>query len=346
MSYSAQAGHVGLRTQAAKGTYADPGAVAPNQGLFARVKTGALGTNRDLLVPDPEIGGVRDIPDAYLGAASWSGDYEFYARPNLVALLLANGLGTKAAPVTPGAGGAGTTDHTITPSDGAALPFMSIEEVIGATLEAYNYTDAVVNTLHLESDANGYVSGTVGLIAAKQVAGGTNTLAANQRWDTTPMLVGTMVTVTYNGVALPAKTWSFDLNNNFETDDFRLGSFFLGDLVPKRREVTFGFTIRPQDSSLWRQAVYGSAAATQVSSSGVSLKQQLVLTMQSYENITGASVPYKVALTAPKAIVAPHSFPASGDDVVQNDVTFRVVRPANATALLTAVVSTDLDTIP
>lgn len=344
MSYSAQAGHIGVRTQAAKGTYADPGAVAPNNGMFFKVRTGALGTNRDLLVPDPEIGGGRDVNDAYLGAASWGGDYEFYARPDFVALLLARALGT----VNSAAGGvAGTTDYTITGSDASALPFLSIEEAIGAGLEVYGYTDVVVNTLHLESDANGYLSGTVGLIGAKQIAGVTPTPPASQVWDTTPMMVGTMVTVTYNGVSLPAKTWSFDLNNNFESDDFRLGSFYLGDLNPKRREVTFGFTVRPQDSALWRQAVYGSAAATQLSSSGASLKEQLIVTAKTYENIgVVGGDQYSISLTAPKAIVAPFSFPASGDDIVQNDITLRAVRPDLATSIITAVAHTDLATLP
>lgn len=343
MSYSAQAGHVGIKTQAARGAYASPGAAAPNAGLFARLRTGALGTNRDLLVPDPEIGGGRDIADGYLGAASWSGDYEFYARTNFLLTLLARGLGTD----TPAAGAAaGTTDHTITPSDASALPFLSIEEEIGAGLEVYNYTDAVVNTLHLESDANGYVSGTVGLIAAKQVAGAVPTDPAAQRWDTTPMMVGTTVSVTYNGLPLSAKSWSFDLTNNFESDDYRIGSFYIGDLNPKRREVTWGFTVRPQDSAQWRSAVYGSAAATQLSSTGASLKEQLVVTLQTYELIPGSTVPYRIQFTVPKAIIAPFSFPASGDDIIQNDLSLRAVRPDVATPLMTVVGTTDLAVLP
>lgn len=341
MGFSAQAGQVGMRTQATKGTYADPGATSPNNGLFFKMRTAGLGTNRDLLVPDPEIGGTRDTVDAYLGAASWGGDYEFYARPNILAFLLANALGTKAAPVT----ATGITTHTITPSDAAALPFISIEERIGAGLETYNYTDAVINTLHLESDANGYAQGTVGIVAAKQIAGATATAAP--AWDTTPMVVGTNITVTYNSIALPARSFSLDLNNNFETDDFRLGSFFLGDLTPKSRELSFGFSIRPQDSALWRQAVYGSSAATEVNT-GITTKNQLVVTLTTYESIPGGTptTAYSVAFTVPKALVEPYTLPAAGDDIITNDITLRAVRPANATPLVTAVVKTDLAVIP
>lgn len=342
MSYSAQAGHVGFKTQAAQGVYEDPGQAAPNNGMFARLKTGALGTNRDLLVPDPEIGGGRDIANAYLGAAAWSGDYEFYARTNFLLQCFYYALGTKA--VAAGTD-AGTFEHTLTPSDAAALPFFSIEEAIGSGLEVYNYTDAVVNTLHLECDANGYLSGTVGIISAKQVAGAVPTDEASQVWDVTPMIVGTKVSVLYNSVALPAKSWSFDLNNNFESDDFRLGSFFLGDLNPKRREVTFGFTIRPQDSVLWRSAVYGSAAATQISASGASLKEQLSVTMSTYEDIPTTTDEYSITMTTPSAVIEPYSFPASGDDIIQNDITMRAVRPDPATPLMTVVGLTDLDVL-
>jgi hypothetical protein len=341
MPYSAQAGQIGLRTQSAQGTYADPGVVAPNNGLFMKVRSGGLDTNRDLLVPDPEIGGTRDLVDAYLGAASWSGDYEFYARPNIVLLMLANAFGIKAAPVTT----TGITTHTITPSDGAALPFMSIEERIGSGLETYRYTDAVINTLHLEADANGFVQGTAGFVAMLQQAGQTATVAPI--WDTTPICVGAACTLTYNAVTVSAKSFSMDFTNNFEDDDFRVGSLFLGGLVPKHRELSFGVTLRPNDSNLWRQAVYGSVAATQPTS-GVTLKQALVVTISTWETIPSGTpvTQYNIQFTIPKGVVVPFSFAPSGDDIVQNDVTIRAMRPSNATPLVTAVGKTDLLVIP
>lgn len=341
MGYSAQAGQIGLRTQSVAGTYADPGAVAPNNGIFAKMRSAGLDSNRELLIPDPEIGGNRDRTDAYLGGASWSGDYEFYVRPNILLFLLANALGTKAAPVT----ATGITTHTITPSDGAALPFVSIEERIGAGLEVYNYVDSVINTLHLESDANGLAQGTAGFIAKTQTAGNTATVAPV--WDGTPIFVGTKVTVTYNSVSLSPKSFSMDFTNNFEDDDHRLGSFFLGDLTPKRRELSFGFAVRPQDSTLWRQALYGNTAATAVTG-GFTLKQALVVTLTTYEMIPGGTptTAYSVQFTVPSAVVAPFSFPASGDDIVQNDITIDAFRPSNATPLVTVVGKTDLAIIP
>jgi hypothetical protein len=69
----------------------------------------------------------------------------------------------------------GANTHTITPSDGASLPFLSIEEGIGSSLETYRYTDAVVNTLHFEAEASGYLIGSAGIIARTQTAGAART---------------------------------------------------------------------------------------------------------------------------------------------------------------------------
>jgi len=328
MGYSSQSGQVGFKTQAGLGTYATPATT----GVFVRLRGGSLGINRDLLVPDPEIGGGRDTSDAYLGAAVWSGDYEFYARMEMLSCLLKACLGSAAtATVT------GVSTHTITPLDSATLPYLSVEERIGSALETYNYTDAVVNTLHLESDANGYLMATAGLIAAKQIAGATATASPTIK-DETPLYVGTNITVTYNAVSVPAKSFSLDINNNFEDDDFRLGSFFVGDLTAKAREVTASFTIRHQDSALWRQAAYGVPAATGVG--GITTKNQLVITITSYEDIPASSplTKYSLTITIPKFIYEPFAFEPSGDDYLENDVSGRALRPAIATPLMTSVI--------
>jgi hypothetical protein len=332
---TSQAGQVGFRTQAVQGTYLSPG----TGGIFMKLRSGGLGPNRELLIPDPEIGGGRDTTDAYLGAVSWSGDYEFYARMAALPTLLKAAFGTAAAPVT----ATGVTTHTITPLDSGTLPFLSVEERIGSGLEVFNYTDAVVNSFHLEADANGYLMGTAGLIARLQTAGNTATVAPT--WDNTPMVVGTNITVQYNGVTLPAKSFSLDFTNNFEDDDFRLGSFYLGDLVAKSRELTLGVTIRPQDSSLWRQAVYGTAAAT--APGGQTTKQQTVITMTTYEDIVGGTPPTKssLALTIPQSIIAPFGLEPSGDDIIENDMEIRAIRPNPGTPLITAVVKTGQATI-
>jgi hypothetical protein len=334
VGFLSQSGQLILKTQAVQGTYDSTTGTA---GIAVRTKSGALEPSRDLLIPDAEIGGSRDISDAYLGAVSWAGDFDFYARFREIALLLKSVLGTAATVTT-----TGVTTHTITP--GTALPWLSVEHAIANGFDTFQYTDAKVNTFHMEADANGYVSGTFGLIARQETAG--NTRTAVPTFDTTPMAVGTNVTVTYNGVTLPAKSFSFDVNNNLEDDDFRLGSFYLGDIAEKRREVTMGCTIRPQDSSLWKKATYGSGATT--APVGLTDKQQAVITISSYELIPSSTPPtaYSITITIPKAAITPFGVGPSGDDVIQHDMEIQALQPNPATPILTAVVKNDLTAIP
>lgn len=67
MGFSSQAGHVILRTQAVAGTYQ---ADITTAGVAMKTKTGALAASRTLMIPDPEIGGGRDVTDAFLGPVS------------------------------------------------------------------------------------------------------------------------------------------------------------------------------------------------------------------------------------------------------------------------------------
>lgn len=332
MGYTSQAGQVLLRSQAVQGTYqADTGTM----GVSVKLRGGSLGTNRDLLIPDAEIGGGRDVVDALLGAASWSGDYEFYARVDMLATLFRACLGTAAAPVT----ATGVTTHSITPLDSGTLPYLSIEENIGGNMETYNYTDAVVNTMHLESEANGYLMGTAGIFAAKQIAGATKT-PAPAKTDNTPLFVGTNITVQYNAVTLPAKSFSLDVNNNIANDDFRLGSFFIGDLTAKRREVTASFRIRESSSALWRQATYGLSSATQVG--GQTAKAPLVITAVAYDDIVGGTpaTKYQIKLTIPNFALTPYSLAASGDDIIESDLAGQGLRPVPGTPLMTVELKT------
>lgn len=328
MGFSAQAGQALFRTQAVAGTYmADTGTA----GVGIKLRSGGLSPSRELMITDPEIGGGRDVADAYLGGVSFSGDYEFYGRLPGISTLLRAALGTASS-----ATATGVNTHTITPSDAGQLPFLSVEEAIGSSLETYRYTDTVVNTFHLESDASGYLQGTAGVIARLQSAGNTKTAAP--LWDDSPLIVGTNITMTYNSVTLPAKSFSLDINNNFEDDDYRLGSFFIGDLTPKRREVTAGFSIREQDSALWRQAVYGTSAAT--GPGGIVTKSPLVITMTTYEDITGSNPLTKSSLTItiPKFALTPYSLEVSGDDIIESDISGQALRPAAATPIMTAVI--------
>lgn len=342
MGFSSQAGHIILRTQSELGTYPSDVSTA---GVGVKLRSGGLGPSRELLIPDPEIGGGRDVADAYLGPSSWSGDLEFYARMNSLATMVAAALGATAAPAAGTAPDTGLYTHVITPSDASQLPYLAIEERVGAGFEVFNYTDCVVNTFHLEAEASGYLQGTVGVIAALQEAGKVPTPNASIPWDNTPMIVGTNIAVRYNGVSLPAKSFSIDINNNFEDDDFRLGSFFIGDLTPKRREVTASFSIREASSALWRQAVYGQSSATQVG--GLVTKAPLEIEMKTYETVnpSGGVKPFSLKIEIPEYSIMPYALGISGDDILESDIEGQALRPDAAVGIATFTIENSLATI-
>jgi hypothetical protein len=220
---------------------------------------------------------------------------------------------------------------------------VSVEEQIANAFETFKYTDAKVNTLHFEADANGYFMGTAGLIALTQ-ATTTATDATDRRTDTSPLLVGTNIILSLGGVQLPAKSFSFDLNNNLEDDDFRLGSLFLGDLTEKRREVTMSVKIRPEDSDLWKQATWGSAGAT--SPQGQPTYDDVTISITSYEDIPGATgVKYSMIFTVPSVILKPFSVDPSGDDVLEHDIEIQAVRPDPLVDLLSVSVKNSYATV-
>lgn len=314
----------------------DPGDLT---GVFMRIRSGALGGNRDLLIPDPEIGGNRDISDAQLGPINFTGEYDFYARMESLPTLVQAVMGSS---TTTGNAATGYT-HTSETTD--RLPWLSVEEVIADSYEQFKYTDVKVNTLHLEADAGGYLMGTIGLIGLTQEILVTPTAEVDQRWDLSPLSVGTSIVFLWNGVQLPAKSFSLDINNNLEDDDFRLGSLFLGDAVEKRREVTLGATIRPEDSGLWRTAMWGSPTATQPL--GTSYKDDISIVITTYEDIPGANagVKYRCTITVPKAIIRPFSLSPSGDDVLEHDIEFQAVRPDPGTDIITVATRNSYATV-
>lgn len=337
MGFQSQAGQVGFRAQAVKGAYLDPGAAAPNDGIFVKLRSGGLGGDRQLLIPDPEIGGGRDISDAYLGPVKFGGDLEAYVRGESIATFLYGALGSKATVgamgKTYGVDADYTATHTITPTD-SDLPWYSVEEALGDGFEEFKYTDCKFNTLHLEADAEGFLMCSVGLVGLSQEAGITKTASPN--WDNNPMIVGSNITVDWSGSPLPAKSFSFDVNNNLEDNDFRLGSLFLGDATEKRREFNIGVKIRPEDSDLWRTAMYGDPGLTVAG--GEVTRDEVVITCETYEVIGTSAIPFSVAITVPLAVIKPYAVTPSGDDVIEHDFEITPIRPDPADDILEAVV--------
>jgi len=435
MGFTSQQGQVGFAIQGSKGT-----PVAATR--FARLRGGSLGGDRELLIPDPEIGGNRDVPQAYLGPIAFSGGYEFYARSEMLALLFRGAFGTTAdsnvagqsevqtititgtptggtftltfrgqttagiafnadnatvetaleglstvgsgnatvtggpgpgtpwvvtfsgaladqairpitangagltggtnptiavAETTPGFGPRGT--HVLTPSDAASLPWMTVEEAISASYESFRYTDAKVSRLRIEADATGYMMGQVDMIALSQESGFTK--QTNPPIDVSPMFLGQQVLIYWNGVQLPAKSFFFEVQNNMEDNDFRLGDFKLGDLTEKRRQFTMGATIRPSDAALWKEATYGGSALTSPRAGRASYGT-LTLVCNTFEDVQGADTPYSIAVEAPTVAMAPFRVEPRGDDVIEHDIEFTLLRDDPIPPAVTVTIINDL----
>ena len=331
MGYSSQSGQVVFRRQTAKGTAA---ADIGTKGVAMPFRSGGLAGNREFLVPDAEIGGGRDVRGGLLGTISFSGDFEYYARLDSITTQIqaALGVATSEAGTAPNAA---ASTHTITPSDGQ-LPFYTIYERISNGLLTSQYKDCVANTFHFEVEPNGQLSATTGWIGSAIEIDAPALTGVDALFDNGPMIAGTNVTVSYGGVEVPAKSFSFDVSNNVEDDDFRLGSFFLADLTAKQREVTAAMTLRHENAKLLKQALFGSETATTVSCATTS--KPLVVTANTCQVISGTSLTGQLKLTVPQAIVEPFAFEPSGDDVIESEVTLRAVRPSLGTPICTVEV--------
>lgn len=338
MGQTAQSGQVIFATQTAPGTPVSAANIL-TQGISAKIRSGSLGGDRDLITPEAEIGGGRDTADAYLGGVAFSGDYDLYVRFRIIATLLANALGTKASVAT----GTGAWTHTITPTDGQ-VPFMTVYEEIGSGMERFIYSDVVINTLHLECDANGLLTAQAGMIG-RLVTAGVAAIDGTTIRDNTSMVVGTNIQVKYATALMPAKSFSLDISNGFEDDNFYLGSLFLGDLTAKGREITAGALVRHETPAAMKQALFGIPTATQIG--GLATKDKLEIICTAYEDIPAATPPVKFSLKLelPKVIFEPFSFEPSGDDALENDISMRAIRPDSAVKILTATVVNDKATI-
>ena len=339
MGYSSQTGVTVIGTQTTPGTFKSD---LESTGVALRLTSGAMTLSRESLVYDPEIGGGRDVSDIFLGPGSASGTFEFYPRfGSSTATLLRAALG---AATSEAGSDAAVYTHSIVPVDGTALPYLSIYQELSSNLERSNFADVVVNTFHLEADANGFLTGSVELIGKNQTFDAP-AIVPTGLFDTTTGTVGTSVRILKDGVNLKPKSFSLDINNNFEDDDFRLGQFHLEDLTPNRREITLSTNLRHEDRSILRQALMGSAAATELS--GQTDKSGLVIEIVSYQLIEGASTatPHKLTITIPDVVVQPFTIEPSGDDILENDVEWQAVRPDPAVPIMTAELQNGVATI-
>ena len=304
-TFSSQTGHFGARKQSAKGAFNSP-------TFFFKLTSGGLGSNSELLIPDPEIGGSRDIDEAAVGAISYGGSYEFNFRSEDLGILLYACLGD----VTVSGLGNSAYKHIFTPAN--SLPWLSVEEKISNTYDTFHYTDVRVSSLELTSDANAFLTGSCDMIAITQ--SGNASPDADPSFDASPILTShTGYIVVGSGSQMYVKSGSFSFNNNLEDDDFRVGRRTLGDIPEHRRELSATLTVRPESNDLYRKAVYGNASAHTPTNNIFSAA--LVMQWDSGTTLIGTSAyPYKIRINVSNAYFRPFTIEPSGDDIIEHDL--------------------------
>lgn len=203
MGFNSQSGLVGFGLQSGKGT-------AHAATRFARLRSGGMAGDRDLLIPDPEIGGNRDIPGAYLGPIAFNGDYEFYPRMEILALLAKAAFGASASSATSATNEGQTITTTGTPTGGsfklkfrgietAAIPFDSTAATVAAALVTAGTASGLIVTGDV-TGAGGPLPGTPVVLTFHQQYAGANVPAitvsdnVSQTGGTTPSTAATTST--------------------------------------------------------------------------------------------------------------------------------------------------------
>lgn len=302
MDWNAQQGHIGFKGQLNKGGFLTP-------TIFTKVLTGGLGSDSDNIIPDPEIGGGRDISEVFPGNVKFSGDTEFLFRPESIGVLLYGLLGT----VDTTSPESNVYLHTFQTLQSGSLPYLSAEEKVADDLDTFNYVDGKVNSLSLESEAGELLKGTFNLVFTTQSG---NISPSTPVYDTSPILVSHGGTITLDGSVISCKSISMEINNNLDDDDFRIGNRFLGSLIEKRRELNVSITLRPDDIDLYRKSVYGDADAAYTPKNSV-YTGALIADFQSPGNIGATSLPYRLQITFAKVAFKAFPINPSGDDPIE-----------------------------
>jgi len=301
MTYTAETGYVGLARQDVQGTFKEP-------TDFMKVMSVDLNPEGDKLIPDPEIGSISDIDSIHQGTYKISGSMDSYVRPEAIGLLFWGALGTK---TNSGLLSGGAYLHNFTPITSGSLPWLSVKKAIADDVQVFDYKDCKVDGFTLDINSSEFCSAKFDIVGIQDEEGS----AVSPSFESSPLLVATKTTINIGGVATSAKSCSVEFKNNLESDDFRVGSRFLGDITEKRRELDVKMDLVLDTSSdLYKKAFYGSSSASEA---GFDVHAESVdIELSSPTNISTSSLPYKILVQIKNCVFMSAPTPASGDDLV------------------------------
>lgn len=323
MSFQSEVGYVGLAKETASGIY-----VTPSKYIY--VTSVDISPTGDPLIPDPEIGGIRDIPDSIqVGPIGWGGSLDFYVRGEAIGLLLLSGLGAVTSSGI--AGQSGAYGHLFTPQD-ECIP-LSIERRVGSAgspMDVFGLQDAKVNTLHFECAAGELVTGSADVIAIEEKSGKTNQTAT---YETAPIFTFVNGVVNLEGTQIAVKNLSLDINNNIADDDYRIGQRTRQTLTEKRRELSASLDIVPTDVNIFKKTYYGGTSATAISNTQALYTGSLFIRFENPNVIGVTTQKYSMDITVGKAVFRTAPLSMSGDDMIIETLELLPVKASGANVL-------------
>lgn len=324
---NSQTGHIGFAVQAVKGTHVSP-------AFFTKYSNDDIGIESDPIIPDAEIGGGRDILDAYPGPTKVTGGMEFDVRANFVGLgLYAVSGNDVVSQIESGV----VYSHVITPAN--ELPWLSAQKKVSETYDVFDYTDMKMNSLTLSCDAGKQLVGKFDVLGITESGSAT---PGSPAYETGEVLMWHSAEIKIDNATVCPKSVSLEINNNIEDDDYRICPSFgrsLGDLAEKRREVNISVTLRPEDNDFYEKANYGENDAEAPTKS--IYKGSFWMKFLSVNAISGEYL-YSLEINVPYMFMKPFKISPSGDDSLENGLDMTAIKPGS-TALYTVTVQNSVD---
>lgn len=321
-NYNAQDGIFGIGRQAEKGTYVSP-------QTWLKLLSSGLGSDAELLITDPEIGGSRDIftDEVDMGPIKYSGGIEFLCRPESLGFLILGALGKcESESFCPG----GVYRHVFSPE--VDVPYLSLYEREANTYDEYGYTDAVVSKIALNCKAGDWLRGMVDIIATTQTAEVDET---PDPFEDTPRFTWNIITVKIDDAEVTPLDMEVSLDNKVEDNYFGLGSLTLIDIPLGRREMAVDMTMRPDDSDMQRIANMGDADNT--TPDGTTARFALNIKAESIATIGSTAVPYSLEIDIPVAVLKPFKMDKSGNKNLEAKYMFVPVKDTEDLCTVTLV---------
>jgi hypothetical protein len=333
-AHSAQTGALAIAIQTAQGVPA----TAAMTGL--RATQIALAPQQEVAQTPPEIGGTLFLSNSYKRSVSAAGNVSFNVRPQSFGYFLKAFAGVYATAVGPQAG---IVSHTFTAAGlGVDLPWVSIvkanyqDSVNGNFAEVY--TDCRVESLGLTIPSRGLVTCQAQIVGMTTQGDDSYVFPAV---DSSPCFVTSANPSLITGAGAPLATMvtlggstfsllsaSFQMQNQYSTDEYAIGSPFLQGITLLQRQLHVSLDVYVKDPTLYRK-IYQNGGAQNWSP--VIYRDALSVQSVSASEIPTFTNPYSLTVQTPVTDFTLMPISLAGAQLVRATITGVVTINAPAT---------------